>query len=360
MKSDGSHKSIVAVFALLWSWNCGAADFRLLRTTELPPLPKPIANNAVASVPVGTRDYIVSFSGIGSGLTSGDVLSDTYVLDASTMVWTEAGPVPGGTGRLASTAASVDGLAYVFGGYSVAENGTEVSTPWVHSFDPVAREFAELAPMPVPVDDAVSVSFADRYIYLISGWHDLGNVNLVQRYDTVTNTWDQATPIPGTPVFGHAGGIIGNRIVWCDGVAVRPFPDKSRDFVAHRGCFLGTIDKEDSRRIDWRTMDAHPGPPRYRMAAAGIDALGAILFVGGSENPYNYNGIGYDGQPSGPVGNVLLFDLDDMEWRAGVPDSDPTMDHRGLVRLDDWWLTVGGILAGQKVTDKVVAYSIKR
>ena len=27
----------------------------------------------------------------------------------------------------------------------------------------------------------------------------------------------QATPIPGTPVFGHAGAIIGNTIVYVDG-----------------------------------------------------------------------------------------------------------------------------------------------
>ena len=38
--------------------------------------------------------------------------------------------------------------------------------------------------MPVPVDDSVALSYKERYIYLISGWHNDGNVNLVQVYDT--------------------------------------------------------------------------------------------------------------------------------------------------------------------------------
>jgi hypothetical protein len=34
------------------------------------------------------------------------------------------------------------------------------------------------------------------------------------------------------------------------------------------------------------------------------------------------------------------------------------MDHRGLVRVGNRWLTIGGMLAGQKVTGRVTAYSI--
>jgi hypothetical protein len=41
--------------------------------------------------------------------------------------------------------------------------------------------------MPVPVDDDISLPYQSRYIYLISGWHNDGNVNLVQLYDTKTN-----------------------------------------------------------------------------------------------------------------------------------------------------------------------------
>jgi hypothetical protein len=247
-------------------------------------------------------------------------------------------------------------LAYVFGGYTLAADGAEVSTPWVHSFDPVTSTFTELAPMPIPVDDAVSVSYANRYIYLISGWHDLGNVNLVQRYDTQTDIWVQATPLPGNSLFGHAGGIVGSKMLYCDGVTVLAHSDRPRSFVASEDCYLGQINANDSRRIDWRAVAAHPGAPRYRMAAAGISKLNAVVFLGGSENPYNYNGIGYDGAPSEPVRSAMIFDLSSHRWRMPILQGTPSMDHRGLVPLADLWVTVGGMRPEQSVTDAVVGY----
>jgi hypothetical protein len=260
--------------------------------------------------------------------------------------------------RLASVAASADRRVYVFGGYTVDEDGTEVSTPWTHMFDPRKLVFEERAPMPIPVDDAVAVTFDDRYIYLVSGWHDLGNVNLVQRYDTRKDAWVQATPIPGPSVFGHAGGIVGNTIVYCDGVAIESHDDRPRDFVAVPDCYLGIIDDEDGRRIDWRSVDYHPGLPRYRMAAAGIPEVNGVLFIGGSDNPYNYNGIGYNGQPSEPAQGALLFDIDTQGWQVLEFEGEATMDHRGLVPLKGQWLTVGGMTSDQRVTDRVAAYQL--
>jgi len=322
------------------------------------PLPAPVSNNAVASVKAGRREYVVSFNGLGEGKTHDDTLASTYVYDSRSKSWSEADPVPGDAGRLASVAATADELVYVFGGYTVAGDGAESSTPWTHAFNPRKRTFEERAPMPVAVDDAVAVTFDERYIYLISGWHDLGNVNLVQRYDTRKDAWVQATPIPGPPVFGHAGGIVGNTIVYCDGVAVEVHDDRPRDFVAVPDCYLGIIDNEDGRRIVWRSVDYHPGLPRYRMAAAGVAEVNGVLFVGGSENPYNYNGIGYDGQPSEPAADALLFDIDTQSWRVLGFEGESTMDHRGLVPFKGQWLTVGGMAADQRVTNRVTAYEL--
>ena len=322
-------------------------------------LPVPVSNNAVASVKKGRGEYVVSFNGLGEGRTHDDTLASTYVYDSRSGQWSEADPVPGDVGRLASVAATADGLVYVFGGYTVAEDGAETSTPWTHAFDPRKRTFAARAPMPVPVDDAVAVTYDDRYIYLISGWHDLGNVNLVQRYDTREDAWVQATPIPGPPVFGHAGGIVANTIVYCDGVAIEVHNDQPRDFVAVPDCYLGIIDNEDGRRIDWRSVDYHPGLPRYRMAAAGIPRVNGVLFVGGSENPYNYDGIGYDGRPSEPAGNALLFDIDTQSWRVLEFEGAATMDHRGLVPFAGQWLTIGGMTSDQRVTGRVLSYKLE-
>ena len=336
-----------------------ASGLGLQRSSSLPALPEAVTNNAVAAVKAGRREYLVSFNGLGEAKTHADTLASTWIYDSRSREWAEADPVPGEAGRLASVAAAADGLVYVFGGYTVAGDGSEVSTPWTHAFDPRKRRFEERAPMPVPVDDAVAVTFDDRYVYLVSGWHDLGNVNLVQRYDTRKDTWVQATPIPGPAVFGHAGGIVGDTIVYCDGVAVEVHDDRPRDFVAVPDCYLGIIDSDDGRRIDWRSVDYHPGLPRYRMAAAGVAAVNGVLFVGGSENPYNYNGMGYNGQPSEPAGGALLFDIDTQSWRVLGFEGEATMDHRGLVPFAGQWLTIGGMVSDQRVTDSVTAYELE-
>ncbi|MGI9236645.1 MAG: Kelch repeat-containing protein, partial [Woeseiaceae bacterium] len=145
----------------------------------LPPLPEPVTNNAVVSLRSDGTEFLISFAGLGKDRGHADTLDVTYVFDGKSRQWKQADALPGGVGRLASVAVAAGSLAYVFGGYAVAADGTEVSTVWAHSFDPVSGEFEELEPMPVPVDDAVAVTYQDRYIYLISGWHDLGNVNLV-------------------------------------------------------------------------------------------------------------------------------------------------------------------------------------
>ena len=361
--APGSGSSLLLGFAAMLVSGAAAGpavdDVLLSRQADLEPLPVAVSNNAVASVRAGRREYVVSFNGLGAGKTHADTLASTFVYDSRSRSWTEADPVPGGVGRLASTAAAADGLIFVFGGYTVAEDGAEVSTPWTHAFNPRKRTFEERAPMPVPVDDAVAVTFDDRYVYLISGWHDLGNVNLVQRYDAREDQWVQATPIPGPAVFGHAGGIVGNTIVFCDGVAVSAHDERPRDFVAVPDCFLGIIDDEDGRRIDWRSVDYHPGLPRYRMAAAGAAELNGVLFVGGSENPYNYNGIGYDGKPSEPAGNALLFEIDTQSWQMLEFEGEATMDHRGLVPFKGQWLTVGGMAADQRVTGRVISYEFE-
>ncbi len=335
-----------------------ASGLVLQQSADLPALPEALTNNAVASVKAGRREYVVSFNGLGESRTHADTRASTFVYDSRSRSWSQADPVPGDGGRLASVAAAADGIVYVFGGYTVAADGAEVSTPWTHAFDPRKRTFEARAPMPVPVDDAVAVTYDDRYIYLVSGWHDLGNVNLVQRYDTRKDAWVQATPTPGPAVFGHAGGIVGDTIVYCDGVAVAAHDDRPRDFVAVPDCLMGIIDDEDGRRIDWRSVDYHPGRPRYRMAAAGIGKLNGVLFVGGSENPYNYNGIGYDGRPSEPAVGGLLFDIDTQSWTVLEFEGIATMDHRGLVLFAGQWLTVGGMTADQQVTPRVIAYEL--
>ena len=350
------HKATL-FFIRLTCCTCLAAGAAFAET--VPNLPEAVSNNAVASLQLDDITYVASFSGISSGLTHDDIHARTFVYRSDKAGWQRAPDVPGNAGRLAAVAIAVGRRMYVFGGYTVDEDGSEVSTPWVHAFDPLTMQFTQLAPMPVPVDDAVAVSYQDRYIYLISGWHDFGNVNLVQVFDTEANSWAQATPIPGHSLFGHAGGIVMNQILYCDGVTIKPNKAGPREFVASDECFLGVINEDHYRRIDWHPVDPHPGRARYRMAAAGDTAMNSIIFIGGSDNPYNFNGIGYNGSPSEPSADTLVFDLDKRSWTENEGGPSPSMDHRGLVPIDGSWYTVGGMLDAQTVTGKVSLHRLE-
>jgi hypothetical protein len=314
----------------------------------LPPLPEPVTNNVVTVVPAAGGEYVVSLLGLGSGKSWRDLRDGGYVHRIGSNGWISLPDVPDGRGRLAAAAATVGGHAYIFGGYTVARDGSEKSTPYVYRLDVVGRRYQRRADMPTPVDDSVALVHQDRYVYLVSGWHDDDNVRLVQLYDAVENRWQQATAWPGTPVFGHAGAITDGRMLVCDGVQLLRERDRGK-YAPSDECWLGIIDPEDPARIDWRAVEHHPGLPRYRMAA--LAHRNRFLFIGGSENPYNYDGIGYDGRPSEPAADALMFDVELGDWHvAGGP---AVMDLRALAVSTRGIHVVGGMRAAQAVSAAV-------
>lgn len=313
-----------------------------------PDLPAPISNNAVASVTTDSGSALYSFLGLDQTKLYSGVRRDVFKLDGK-QSWERVGDVPGELGRLASTAQSIDGRIYVVGGYTVAPDGHEVSVPEVNVYDPTrARDerWSLTAPMPVPVDDAVS-GVARGLLFLVSGWHDDDNVANVQVYDPATNAWRQATPIIGPPVFGHSGGIVGDTIIYCDGVLVDP--SAKPKFKITSGCFAGQIDPEDASVVAWTEMPGHPGPARYRMAVGRVPGSRTLVFAGGAANPYNYDGVGYDGVPSAPSDDVYGFDFESRSWEPMPSLPEPTMDHRGLAAHGGHLWLVGGMTTDQRV-----------
>lgn len=258
--------------------------------------------------------------------------------------------MPGTVGRLAATAQVVRSRLVLFGGYAVDSTGGEKSLPAVDIFEPAEGTWRAGAPMPVPVDDAVSGVYRDSLVYVVSGWADTDNVQDVQVYDVVRNRWFAATPIPGPGVFGHSGGVSGNTIVFVDGAAKQTQGPK---YGLIPQVWVGTIDEADPTRIAWTKGAPHPGPPLYRAAAGRCGAFVAV--AGGTSNPYNYNGIGYDGQPSAPTDAVIAFDTRSGSWRSLPPLAAPTMDHRGLVVHGSTAWVIGGMHARQRVSDESVA-----
>ncbi|WP_315902991.1 Kelch repeat-containing protein [Shewanella phaeophyticola] len=348
-----------------------------LYAAQIPPLPQAVSNNAVAMVRSNEQTYLLSFMAFGKGKGYQDVHNLAWALSINGYAaqWQSIKAVPHVaplSGRLAAIAVGIKEHAYVFGGYTVAENHDEISTIDNYQYSINTDQYQRIADMPVAVDDTTAATYQQRYIYLFGGWHNDGNVNLVQVYDTQTDTWAQASPIPAPAVFGQAVGIVGNRLVLCDGVKVQPNINARRSYKASPVCLLGEINSSNHLRIDWQLLphysianlpeeqsasQANTPSAHYRMAATGIMTPkgGQIVFLGGSDNPYNYSGIGYNGQPSEPGNYQYRFDLASKQWLTPQALSQPSMDHRGLLCWKNTLLRVGGMLSQQQVSDEILS-----
>jgi hypothetical protein len=131
-------------------------------------------------------------------------------------------------------------------------------------------------------------------------------------------------------------------------------------YLASNQCWVGEIPnpkKGDITKIEWTQIPAHPGNARYRIAAGARPVekrAGRIYFSGGTDTPYNYNGIGYNGQPAEPSPVTFAFNIYTGEWETVSEETpEPTMDHRGLLVTHRGLIMVGGMEKGQQVTAKV-------
>ncbi|MBV2127997.1 Kelch repeat-containing protein [Arsukibacterium indicum] len=328
----------------------------------IPELPEPVSNNSVASTTVRGKTYIISAMGIGPGKQSADLHNKIWMHTLGEFGWSELPVVPSKqrfTGRAAASAVALNNNFFIFGGFTVNADGTRQTATDSYRLDPVTRRYTRINDIPVPVDDAVALPYQNRYIYLVSGWSDHGNVNLVQLFDNFTQRWTQATPFPGKPVFGLSGGIIDNKLLVCDGVAIEYPPAKPRNFVSEPACWLGTI-TSNPNEISWQPVPHPTGEARFRMAAAGTELNGeqVIIFTGGSKLPYHYNGISFNGQVVSPDNSVWIYSVATKQWRTAA-DSVPVMDARTLLELNGEFYTLGGMLPEQKVTNKPIKHQIQ-
>jgi N-acetylneuraminic acid mutarotase len=327
----------------------------LLAAAALPkfdPLPTPVSNNAVAQVKSRGALLFYSLMGIGPKKTWDAVSSAAYMLDPEGEKWEQIRPVPGTAGRIAAVAAGAREHIFLFGGYTLDSRGDEMTVPDLNVYEPLSNRWFRGADIPVPVDDSVAGVYRDRYIYLISGWSKNDAVRNVQVYDAEKNSWVQATPIPGMPVFGHAGGLSGDTIVYVDGAYKNPAGEHPK-YVASDECWMGKIDHHNRSKIQWTKLPPHPGKARYRIAAGGSEKDQMIYFSGGTDNPYNFDGIGYNGEPSEPSPVTFGFNIRTGKWETLNSTLNSGMDHRGLLILPEGLVIVGGMLQGQQVTPQV-------
>jgi N-acetylneuraminic acid mutarotase len=348
LESAAMKRCIVLVFLIVLGGFVFAEE-----PVKFEPLPVPLTNNAVASIKSRGALYLYSFMGMGAKKTWDATSNAAYMLDPETGKWAAAHPVPGTVGRLAASAIGAREHVFLFGGYVVDAQGGETTLSDVNVYEPLTDRWFRAEDMLTPVDDAVVGVYRDRYIYVIGGWSKTDAVHDVQLYDAQKNKWSRATPIPGTPVFGHAGAVVGDTIVYIDGAHKNPAGGKPK-YIASDECWVGKIDHHDLTKIQWTKLPNHPGTARYRIAAGASEKDQKIYFSGGTDNPYNYNGIGYNGAPAEPSPVTFAFDVRSGKWETiNEHTSQPTMDHRGLLVIPEGLVIFGGMEKAQQVTARV-------
>ncbi len=347
------NKACTIYFGLMLLSGCSKYQFVTEITPKLPQqLPIAVSNNAVAYVSVDGKDQFYTFNGLLTGKTDQDITNQAFVWHSGE--WNQLSVPASQPPVLASTAVTVGQHVYLIGGYTVAADHSEKSVPNVWQINAQSQQWNAMPTMPTPVDDTVALVYLNRYIYLISGWHDVDNVNLVQVFDTQQQSWHQATPFPLPPVFGHAGGIVGNQMVVCDGVKVLKSKEK-KQFLPSPACAIGHISSDDFTQIEWQDIEHHSGTAYYRMAAAGKDVT-QFYFIGGSDNPYNYDGIGYNNEPAKPSNQIRNYDSATDQWSVINADLPASMDHRALLNTPHGLVILGGMAEKQTVIDRITYY----
>ena len=87
---------------------------------------------------------------------------------------------------------------------------------------------------------------------------------------------------------------------------------------------------------------------------------GNIYMLAGSNNPYNYSGIGYDGKPAPASNHVWRFNIDKNKWQVLSDLEVASMDHRGLLEYQGVLYRIGGMNNKQQVSNNVLAYEVEK
>jgi N-acetylneuraminic acid mutarotase len=317
-------------------------------------MPIALTGNSIVSLRGGLDIY--SIMGIGGKRNWNDVINKVYMLNLKSGKWTEVKPVPGVAGRLGASAIVAKGKIYLFGGFTVDGHDSEYIVSDVNAFLPGEGRWFRGADIPTPVAGAVVGVDHDRYIYLIGGGAKTGPVNNAQVYDVQENTWSQATPFPGTPVYGASGALDDGTIVYVDGA--KKNSNGGSVYVSSDECWMGKIDRKDPNKIEWSKLPAHPGPARFGIVTGLVGHK--ILFIGGTTIPHNFKGLDADGKPAPLSPFTFEFDLHGNKWATITEDTeDVRADVQGIASTPIGLLSFGGTLSNQALSARVLVVSKK-
>src|SRR5215475_1765846 len=200
-------------------------------------LPAPVTNNAVAVVKVSGEELVYSLMGLGPQKDWKAVTNASSALNVKYNKWTTVRSAPG-SGRLGAVAVAVREQILLLGGFVPDNRGMQAIVSDFSIYDPVALKWYRGPDIPTPVRDAIAGVYRDRYVYLVGGFSAKGPTNEVQIYDAQAQRWLRATSFPGTAVFGHAGTVVNDAIVYVDGAEANSSGQTPR-YVPSTECWMG-------------------------------------------------------------------------------------------------------------------------
>ncbi|MGG7056337.1 Kelch repeat-containing protein [Nitrosomonas sp. ANs5] len=193
------------------------------------------------------------------------ISSDVEVYDPATDSWSMTTSLP--EGRHHAGIAELDGFLYVIGGFTRSFLSIWHATSNVYQYNPAAREWRELAPMPT-ARGGLGVAVYQNRLYAIGGYDGKHNVAAVEIFDSKTNTWTSVRPMP-TPRDHLAVVAAGDRIYAIGG---RPELDYHRN--------MGVVEAYDPETNQWQSRAGLP-TARSGMAAS---VIGERIYVVGGES----------------------------------------------------------------------------
>lgn len=325
--------------------------FSQISITEVGTISKRTTNNVVCEGFVNGTPYIYSFGGIDSTKIYSGIHQASFRYDITSGQTLTLPNLPDTLGKIAMGVSRIGDIIYITGGYHVYADGNEKSSDKVHRFDINTNTFLEDGTnIPVATDDHVQAVWRDSLIYLITGWHDTGNIPDVQIYDPANDNWQMGTEVPNSAYksFGASGSIIGDTIYYFGGAY------SSAGFNIQNRLRKGVINPNDPTDITWSISTPDQNTKGYRMASTTIG--NEVHWIGGSNTTYNFNGIAYNGSGGVEPNNRDLFisiSADEIFNQYGNTSPIP-MDLRSIAKVNDTTqYIIGGMLSGQNVTNKV-------
>ncbi|MGB0806445.1 MAG: T9SS type A sorting domain-containing protein [Salibacteraceae bacterium] len=343
-------KSIVF---LLFCFTITSTSYSQYTTLSLASCPEKISNNSVCGAIINGNKFIYSFGGIDTTKSHSGIHNRCYKYSVTDDAWQRLPDLPISPTRIASGASVINNVAYIIGGYHVFANGNEQSSNLVHRLNLEADTFLTNGmPLPVATDDHVQAVYKDSLIYVITGWSQNTNINNTQIYDPQLDSWLVGTPVPNNhsfKSFGSSGAIIGDTLYYLGGARM------GLNFPITHLLRKGYINPSNPIDIIWSVDTLNADLIGYRMAASTLN--NKIIWFGGSNKTYNYNGIAYQGNtPVNPNNRILIFDPALNSWDTTFyPEIN--MDFRGVASFDCDYYLIGGMESNQKVSNRCLKVS---